>query len=382
MLSSVMDITDMSFRLGYRPALDGLRAIAILLVMGFHIRLPVVTGGFLGVDVFFVLSGFLITTLLVQEVHHRTTIDLRRFYLRRAFRLLPAVLLLLTVLVALCAWFNPESLPSILYASGMMLAYIANIASTVDPFALRILTHTWSLSLEEQFYIVFPFVVGLFVTYRVSWQRLRWLLLAAIVAVNASRIVLMLSGASWYRIYYGVDTRADGLLWGCWLALTLTTTTQWQRPAYRVWTGRALIPVLLGVGWICTVADSKNTLHFAVLFPLVTMSSTLIVFHLVTAPRGWLHSVLESRLLVGIGKISYGLYLWNFPVYYMMLLIDMASRDLLLYGTPLIVGISLASYYLVEQPFLRLSNRLTSSTSNTLRSAPSLSRWQVKTSET
>src|SRR5262245_4168116 len=203
-------------KLGYRPALDGLRGIAIALVVGFHaFRWP--ANGALGVDLFFVLSGFLITTLLLEEHRSFGRIGLRRFYVRRVRRLYPALLLLLLALVAvtLAAGGFPslDSPPAIGVASA--LTYTANVVVAASPSHVPAgMVHLWSLAAEEQFYVVWPLLIVLLLRWR-SMRLLATSLVVLLLLAIAYRLRLALAGASIGRLYYGPDTHADSLLVGC-----------------------------------------------------------------------------------------------------------------------------------------------------------------------
>jgi len=185
------------FRLGYRPALDGIRGAAVLAVMLFHFGAPFDQGGFLGVDAFFVLSGFLITALLIEEWSRTGGIAFRRFYTRRALRLLPALfamLLLVTVVVALIA---PRDVQEATWRGTVVtLLYAANWQKVFSSQSVGLLGHTWSLSIEEQFYVLWPPLLLLLLRHRLS---LHWLtLVAAVLAVASAstRALMMMSVTS------------------------------------------------------------------------------------------------------------------------------------------------------------------------------------------
>src|SRR5436309_2477777 len=210
-----------------RPALDGVRAVAVLAVIGYHVgsRLP---GGFLGVDVFFVLSGYLITTLILRERAARGRIDLARFWARRARRLLPAGLLL----VAACALMTTHNVPVSEFEArrGDMLAtvfYYANwhfIAASESYFALFVgrspLEHTWSLAIEEQFYVLWPLLVMSIGLLRPGVRASLGLIVAG-VAASAAWMVAIYDPTNPTRAYIGTDTRAHTLLIGALLAVVL-----------------------------------------------------------------------------------------------------------------------------------------------------------------
>jgi peptidoglycan/LPS O-acetylase OafA/YrhL len=191
------------------PELDGVRAVAVLLVMLFHIAYPAMPGGWVGVDIFFVLSGFLITSILLNEHEATRRIDLKAFYIRRARRLLPAVTFLLlcygTFLIAIGQSIRKAAVAfaaTHLYAVNWLMAFDAPV--DFGPFY-----HFWSLSIEEQFYLLWPLsLIGLLAVRRVR-RRIPILLMTAAGLISAWRIVLYLSGATADRILYGFDTRAD-----------------------------------------------------------------------------------------------------------------------------------------------------------------------------
>src|SRR5262249_10444122 len=213
--------TETPFHLGYRPWLDGLRGLAILMVLAFHCRL--LPGGSLGVDIFFVLSGFLITSLLVEEWERRGTISFKHFYLRRALRLLPAFLLtLLACAVAIWIWGSREELATLGRESLVAICYISNWPA-LHQVGMPHLGHTWSLSLEEQFYFLWPLLLWLMLWLRLPRRRLIAVLVAGIVACAVLRFTLYRlncvpgpeKAANVLRLYMGLDTRADALLVGC-----------------------------------------------------------------------------------------------------------------------------------------------------------------------
>jgi peptidoglycan/LPS O-acetylase OafA/YrhL len=343
------------FRLGYRPALDGVRAIAILLVMMFHSKLSGVQGGFLGVDLFFVLSGFLITTLLVQEFETTGTIHLGQFYKRRFLRLFPAVAFFIIVYIGVNVAAPSTFLVSLL-ESGVILGYITNWVLAFDKMSMAVISHTWSLAVEEQFYILFPLVLG-WVVPRLTWARVRTLMLIGVGVVMVVRGVLWASGAEWYRLYYGSDTRADALLWGCWLGVTLSTTP-WHRSFWVPWAYKALGPALIVLGILINTSHILLPYQYLWAFPLTALICTLLLFYLVTAPRTQLHHLLELPILVWIGRLSYGLYLWHFPIYNVLLAMDMTPLQVFVFGTPLSFAVALLSYFVVERPFLRRKNEM------------------------
>src|SRR5271163_2488842 len=230
-------------RFSYVPALDGLRAVAVLGVMLYHGGAPLASGGFLGVNIFFVLSGFLITSLLLGEWAKRVSIRLGQFWARRARRLLPALLVMLIgVAIYAKVFATPGEFADLRLDSLSTLFYVANwhfIASGGNYFNLTAqpspLAHMWSLSIEEQFYIVWPPVALLLLHLgrRLRPSRRLWPLLAtAVVGAVASAVDMRLSyqhGASIMRLYEGTDTRCQDILVGATLAIGMALWAQHRR---------------------------------------------------------------------------------------------------------------------------------------------------------
>jgi peptidoglycan/LPS O-acetylase OafA/YrhL len=408
---------------GFVPALDGIRAVAVLGVMLYHGGAPMATGGFLGVNMFFVLSGFLITSLLLGEWARRLSIRLGQFWARRARRLLPALLLLLVGVAAYARFFaTPGEFAGLRLDSLATLFYVANwhfIVAGTSYFAAAAqpspLSHMWSLAIEEQFYIVWPPVVLVLLhvgrRLRPS-RRLYPVLAAAVLGALASAADMrwsFLHGASVTRLYEGTDTRCQDILVGAALATGMAIWAQRRRsvpvpvpdldviefsrahpsagtaglgapPAHRrdvqrrrgpspkpitAWelsssTARLAAQVAgwAGLAFVVVLWD-RLTGPTGFLFAggelLVALAVAVVVFAVVTAQSGTLARALANPLFVYLGKISYGLYLWHFPLF---MFLD--AERVHLYGLPLLAArfgatlvIATASFYLVEQPIRR-----------------------------
>ncbi len=347
-------------RLRYVPGLDGLRALAVIAVLLYHADLPM-WGGFLGVEAFFALSGYLITALLLAEWHAEQRIDLATFWLRRARRLLPALLFLLAGTIILAWLVLPSKLADLRVDILAALGYIMNWRlirsgqSYFDPL-LRppLLQHLWSLAVEEQFYLLWPplVVAGL------RWLRPRGLLVLTLLAAAGSTLlmaVLYRPGADPSRIYYGTDTRAAGVLLGAALALVRTPghpPAATSRRAGRLLDGAglmALAALLACFGWL----PEQHRLLYRGGFALVA-GLTVLVIAAVSHPRAVvLPRLLGLPLLRWIGLRSYGLYLWHWPVF----VVTRPTVDLPLAGLP-VLGLRLAivvalvelSYRYIELP--------------------------------
>jgi peptidoglycan/LPS O-acetylase OafA/YrhL len=362
-------IPDPAPKFEYQPALDGLRALAVLAVLLYHAGVSWAPGGFLGVDAFFVLSGFLITSLLVDEWRKRGRIDFRAFWARRARRLLPA-LVLVVIAVGAYALFaaRPDELERIRGDTFGSLLYVANwrqlfessyFAQLSTPSPLR---HTWSLGIEEQWYLVWP--LALVLVLRMTAGR-RWAVIGVTTALAIGSAVLMAAlfdpGGDPSRVYYGTDTRAQALLLGAALALLLARPRQRSRrrrprpasdAARLVGLECAGILAVLYLGWLWThVADTSTWLYTGGF--LVDGLAVAALIAAATRPYSpILGPVLSLAPLRAIGWISYGLYLWHWPVY-----VYLTPARTGLEGAPLLVvrlgvtfALALVSYRLVEQP--------------------------------
>jgi peptidoglycan/LPS O-acetylase OafA/YrhL len=351
----------LKFRLGHRPALDGLRGIAVLLVMLFHIGLPI-RGGFLGVDIFFVLSGFLITALLVQEFNESGTISLKRFYARRALRLLPLLFLVLLLRCG-CAVLlaSPQERVTALRYSLVVLGYAANWARILQWVSIDgPLGHCWSLSVEEQFYLLWPPILMVLLRCRLPRNRVGLLILGGIVASAVLRAILCRCHFSWVRMYLGLDTRADALLAGCLVGLLAASDLLPQSGRLLLLLRCAAGAGLVVIGWMCATSKLTDKYLYTWKFSLVAVAVAILIATLLMSPPRWVVRILESPLLAWPGRISYGLYLWHIPV---LVLVASYLPPRPNYGLSpeaqlLIMVLSFAaallSYYLVEKPFLRL----------------------------
>lgn len=343
----------------YVPALDGLRGLAILVVMIYHAAPEFLPGGFLGVEQFFVLSGFLITSLLLKE-HDRTGIQLGRFYMRRVLRLAPAMIVMVASVVLL-SWvvLSGDAFRNTVSDAAFSLTYIFNWVRASDPGRPSLLGHTWSLCIEEQFYLLWPLLLPAIITLG-RRDRLTLRLIGAVAVIVLWRAALS-NSASPMRLYNGLDTRADGLLLGCALGAAIhdgrlrieTLATKRRLAAAMPFCVAALLPLYFVAHW--------NTLStFLCWLPLTgVLSATLICGVMASAgsspSRGML--LLQSRLALFLGKLSYGLYLWHYPVFRLMSAAGASQMEVALAGPIITLALATASWCLIERPVLCLKER-------------------------
>jgi peptidoglycan/LPS O-acetylase OafA/YrhL len=357
-------------------ALDGLRAVGVLLIMSFHFGVDWLPGGFVGVDVFYVLSGYLITGLLVGEFKKRSSIKLASFWLRRARRLLPALIIVLIVVTLLVRYdATAGTYPDFRMSALSSLFYFSNwwqIAASGNYFvatgATSPLTHTWSLAVEEQFYLVWP-IIALAVMHisRAFARGVKVLLVLSVAGVVASSLEMATRygpTVNTTRLYFGTDTHAQSVMLGAALACLLSLV-QWRRgtdgmaPPARA-TGSRLALLALGLGGLAGVLTisvamaGTNALTYQGGILLAAVCSAAVLAAAVCVRQGPIARSLALRPLVWMGTVSYGAYLWHYPIAVFLDAQATGLTGIWLFGARLTTtfAIAAASYYLVERPIM------------------------------
>jgi peptidoglycan/LPS O-acetylase OafA/YrhL len=340
---------------GYRPDVDGLRALAVLFVLAFHAFPQSVSGGFIGVDVFFVISGFLISGIIFTELSAHESFSLREFYFRRVRRLFPALIVVIAAtLLAGWLFLFPRDLIRLGRQTAAAAAFIANLhfwkqSGYFSPDASDVpLLHLWSLGVEEQFYIVWPPLLMLL------WRRRAWLEPAIVVIALASfalNVAFVLHGS--FSFYFPA-ARAWELMLGAFLALRrdLVATLKAKAPGFRDWSGVAGFILVFSAA--CLFRDDAPYPGWRALAP--TIGAGLII---ASGPDGWIgRRLLGSKPAVAIGLISYPLYLWHWPILW-LLRVFYPEADPRMRAAACCIAVVAAwlTYRFLEEPVRRLYSR-------------------------
>lgn len=345
----------------YMPGLDGVRAVAVIAIIIYHLNPQWLSGGFLGVDTFFVISGYLITSLLLTEYHNTGKIELMSFWLRRVKRLIPAVLFLVMGVIVLSLIFMPTEIQKVRADSIAAIFYVSNwwyIMQNVDyfeQFAVQPLKHLWSLAIEEQFYLVFPIVLLSLLSFIRRLKSIRIIFLILLVISMIAMMVLYVPNENVARVYFGTDTRIQTLLMGVLLALVWPP---FQLKAKVKRQMRTMIDtagvVGLAILFICFkfVSETNSILYYGGFF-LISMVTLLVIASSVH-PSGYFAKFLGNKVFTFIGSRSYSLYLWHYPI---IVLIHhqfvQGQIPPLVYVVEILLMVLMAefSYKFIEQPF-------------------------------
>lgn len=345
----------------YMPGLDGVRAVAVIAIIIYHLNPQWLSGGFLGVDTFFVISGYLITSLLLTEYHNTGKIELMSFWLRRVKRLIPAVLFLVMGVIVLSLIFMPTEIQKVRADSIAAIFYVSNwwyIMQNVDyfeQFAVQPLKHLWSLAIEEQFYLVFPIVLLSLLSFIRRLKSIRIIFLILLVISMIAMMVLYVPNENVARVYFGTDTRIQTLLMGVLLALV------WPPFQLKAKVNRQMRTMIdtagvvgLAILFICFkfVSETNSILYYGGFFLISTV--TLLVIASSVHSSGYFAKFLGNKVFTFIGSRSYSLYLWHYPI---IVLIHhqfvQGQIPPLVYVVEILLMVLMAefSYKFIEQPF-------------------------------
>ena len=346
--------------MGYEPSLDGIRAFSVIAVMLYHADIAWLPGGFLGVEVFFVVSGFLITSLLIEERESTRSIDLKQFWIRRARRLLPALVVMLSATAVYVAFFAKDSAPDFRRDVLPSLGYFSNwwqIYAVDTPYfaasSLPVLRHLWSLAVEEQWYLIWPLLFT--VVFGAKWMRPR---ISGALLITCSAAIMFTTALRFVQdnetrtnfLYLSTITRSSGLLLGAAVAMLWRP---WRKNSLPSW-WRSSISDAFAITSIAVIGVLMATVHVADQrlyqggLAATTVASAVIVA-VVMRPNGlFVKKFFSQDLFVEIGRRSYGLYLWHWPIFVVAHARDSSNR--LAVALALTVIINEFVYQFVEIP--------------------------------
>lgn len=352
----------------YIPAIDGLRALAVIAVMFYHLGFTWIPGGFLGVDLFFVISGYVITRLLLDSIAQSGGLDLRGFYIARLRRLLPALLFMLTTTIIAVGIWAPDTIKRLLIDTPFALTGSINwwlVAREQDYFESigrpPLLQHTWSLAVEAQFYLLWPLILY-FIVKKFGKSRIPF---AALTIAAASGIALLLVSFSIdaantskvSHVYFGTDTHSIGLFLGAALAVS------WIPQNFKENLSRKAQNFIDGIGFFGFIGilatflfiNAANPAMYKIAFPLAGVFGAAIIMSIVH-PASRFAPVLQNRVLLWIGERSYAIYLWHWVIFQVTRpTVDLAGQAWALYSLRILIVFALADISLryVELPIRR-----------------------------
>lgn len=344
------------YPLGYVPSHDGMRGLMTLGVVTAHVSHTLVPGAVLYIDLFFVASAYYITGLLLRDIDKHGHIRFRQFYARRFARIVPPLLLMLAAYLLFTWLLRPPFLPA-LERAAIALSYISNYWYVFDPKTIEDIGHTWTLSTEEQFYLLWPLTfVFLVKRFGVTW-RLVGAICAIAAAIWAWRVALVLDGAEWRRLYTAFDTRADALMAGCAMAVVLRLVPHSSSPALdRLWPKLAW-PLLIywrTVTFLFWPADGPSMNYYLFGSMVCGVLPGILALTMLARSHGTIvHRIFEWPVALFLGRIFYGIYPWHLPILNFLDSYGVWWPLRLAIGLPLSVLAATLSYAYLERHFLR-----------------------------
>lgn len=339
----------------YIKEIDGLRALAVIMVLAYHLKMPFAKSGLLGVTVFFVISGYLITGILINEIEESGGVDLKNFWLRRIRRLLPAVLSMAVVMIFVSAVVNRvvftkgcNDLLSAVFGYNNWWQIFRKVSYFENAGAPSPFTHCWSLAIETQFYLIYPILLIL-----LSKARNRGKIFAAVTAVLAMISVVLMGvlhspDGDPSRVYYGTDTRAFSLLIGALAAIQKEYHIIKVKLRGKLWAVIGSISVLILIGMMMLISSYSSFLYYGGQ-AIVSVLAAFVVYA-VTVSRSLLNIILGSSILKWIGDRSYSIYLWHYPIIVLMSGGKRAEWWIVILEVVLSVGFAELSYRFIETP--------------------------------
>lgn len=359
--SMAMSNGESSVGLGRILEFDGLRGIGVICIFLVHAGVPYYTGGYIWVDMFFVLSSFLITALLIKEYDSSGEINLRHFFIKRALRIVPPLFIFLIAYGLFASLLlEPDSRSSALTDGMYALSNISNWIRALGVKEMYYLGHTWSLSLEEQFYVIWPLLLIGLLGLTSSRRQLVFAVLLLALGGALYRAYWALDGLRVVHLYNALDMRVDELMLGAALGIAYASaeTRGWIN---RVPRGALRIGAYMALALVIYIGFSKHWWHRENFIWLNTVAAVgfCVVFCDILVSRGGAFSkVLTQPFVLYSGKISYGLYLWHFPIFRAMQAKDLEWYIVLVVGTLLAYVAAAVSFALIEQPMMALKSAL------------------------
>ena len=333
----------------YFPALDGLRGILALGVITAHCNIAWFPGAPIMMELFFVVSGFLITSILLREVEKTGTVSLLKFWKRRLLRLSPALVVAVSTTFVVSFFIVDDMWP--ILADGLSsILYYSNWTKLYDYHYPTIFGQTWSLSIEEQFYLIWPTLLTLVLFFRLRTYQIVFLLLLLAVVTTLWRHYLISQEVPWSRVYYALETRMDAFVMGAILAMSFGVVRHWS---HNTWWHYFLYACSLALIVLFIIGRPFEITYFIWQQSMAIVLSAAAIL-LLTSPRGsLLKRLCSSRVMVYLGERCYGLYLWHWPIIWLLLTeTDVSKVTIVLITFPLTILLSALSYTYIEMPFL------------------------------
>lgn len=346
-------------QISYYPALDGVRGWMAFGVLLAHVKLSWFPGAMILMELFFVISGFLITSIIWREVQRRGKIDLLTFWKRRLQRLYPVLLLVVITCTSVACLVVEDPLPSLKDALATLL-YVSNFTKLHDYVYPTIFGQSWSLGIEEQFYLLWPLLFWAGVKFRYSTAGLTTVLICVAVACILWKMHLVSSGAPWSRLYYAPDTRLDAFVAGGLLALFY--------PRLHAWSQYLLPHILLIIGscafiLLLIIGTPREVTYFHWQQSAAIMLSAMMVLLLTSSRPSVFRWLFSTRASIFFGVRCYSIYLWHWPVIWLLLVtLSPSPMVLLVVAVPSVLLLSCLSYRYVEQPFMAMRRQPTQPT--------------------